>query len=161
MKAFQFITLRYVHDAVTGEFVNLGVVVFVPGEYLGARFSGRTGRLKALFGQVEKAHLKSLLGFLERRVEALAAEIPGTLLPGHVTIAGVVGSILPPDDSAFQWGPALSGLTRDPAGELELLYARLVARYEEPKADRHRKDPDSTKSETEKWNSCGKSLSSK
>jgi hypothetical protein len=32
MKSFQFLTLRYLHDAITGEFANLGVVVYVPGE---------------------------------------------------------------------------------------------------------------------------------
>lgn len=28
MKSFQFLTLRYLHDAITGELANLGVVVY-------------------------------------------------------------------------------------------------------------------------------------
>ena len=142
MKTFQYITLRYVHDAVTGEFVNLGVVVFVPGEFLGARFSTRTSRLSALFGDVEKSHVKSLIGHMDRQFRKFAAEIPGALLPRDVTLLGLVGSILPPDDSALQWGAPFGGLTRDPAAEVDLLFNRLVARYEEIHPERHRKDPD-------------------
>jgi hypothetical protein len=142
MKPFQFLTLRYLHDAITGEFANLGVVVYVPGEFLGARFNHRTGRLRAIFGQVENPHLKSLLGYLDRRIQSLAAEIPGALIERHPKLQQVANSILPPDDSAVQWSGEQSGLTRNPAEELERLFARLVTHYEERADKRHRTDQD-------------------
>lgn len=142
MKPFQFLTLRYLHDAITGEFANLGVVVYVPGEFLGARFNSRTGRLRAIFGQVEKPHLKSLLGYLDRRFQSLAAEIPQTLIERHPNLQELANSVLPADDSAVQWSPPGSGLTRDPAVELDRLFARLVTHYEELGRPRHRRDED-------------------
>lgn len=131
MKPFQFLTLRYLHDAITGEFANIGVVVYVPGEFLGARFNSRTGRLRAIFGQVEKSHLKSLLGYIDRRFQSLAAEIPETLIERQPNLQELANSILPADDSAVQWSAVQNGLTRNPAEELERLFARLVTHYEE------------------------------
>jgi hypothetical protein len=142
MKPFQFLTLRYLHDAITGEFANLGVVVYIPGEFLGARFNSRTGRLRAIFGQVEKPHLKSLLGYLDRKIQALAAEIPAILIERHGKLEDLVQSILPSDDSAVQWSPVQSGLTRNPGEELERLFARLVTHYEDRADKRHRTDQD-------------------
>ena len=142
MKPFQFLTLRYLHDAITGEFANLGVVVYVPGEFLGARFNSRTGRLRAIFGQVEKSHLKSLLGYLDRRIQSLAGEISGTLIERHPNLHELANSILPADDSAVQWSAVQNGLTRNPAEELERLFARLVTHYEESGRSRHRTDQD-------------------
>ncbi len=126
MRAFQFLTLRYLHDAITGEFVNLGVVVYVPGEFLGARFNTRTGRLRAIFGQVEKPHLKSLLGHLDRRFQCLAEEVPQALIERCSDLEQLARSVLPADDSAVQWSPVQSGFTRNPQEELDRLFARLV-----------------------------------
>lgn len=142
MKPFQFLTLRYLHDAITGEFANLGVVIYVPGEFLGARFNSRTGRLRAIFGQVEKPHLKSLLGYMDRRFQSLAAEIPQTLIERHPNLQELANSVLPADDSAVQWSPVQNGLTRNPMEELDRLFARLVTYYEELGKSRHRTDQD-------------------
>jgi hypothetical protein len=142
MKTFQFLTLRYLHDAITGEFVNLGVALYVPGEFLGARFNSRTARLRAIFGQVEKPHLKSLLGYIDRRFQSLAAEIPETLIERHPKLQELANSILPADDSAVQWSAVQGGLTRNPEEELERLFARLVTHYEDRADKRHRTDLD-------------------
>ena len=131
MKPFQFLTLRYLHDAITGEFVNLGVVVFVPGEFLGARFNLRTSRLRAVFGQVEKPHLKSLLGYLDRRIQSLASELSGSLIQRTKKLEELLHTILPPDDSAVQWSSSLGGLTSNPEEELGRLFSRLVTHYED------------------------------
>ena len=38
--AYSFVTLRYVHDVVTGEFANVGVVLYAPdARLLEARFA--------------------------------------------------------------------------------------------------------------------------
>lgn len=142
MKSFQFLTLRYLHDAITGEFANLGVVVYVPGEFLGARFNSRTTRLKAIFGQVEKSHLKSLLGYLSRHFQKLGNEIPNSLLDRHRSIEEIAKSVLPSDDSAVQWSSAHNGMTRNPEEELDHLFARLVTHYEDMGKPRHRTDQD-------------------
>ncbi len=142
MKPFQFITLRYFHDAITGEFANVGVVVYAPGEFLGARFNQRIGRLKCLFGEVEKDQLKSLLRHLDRRFAKLGNDIPGSPLETNDNLESVVRSVLPQDDSSLQWSSIKKGLTNHPRRELDRWFERLVTHYEKPQPKRHRNDQD-------------------
>lgn len=47
---YSFVTLHYVHDVVTGEFANVGVVLYAPEQrLLLARFTGSYERLNAIF----------------------------------------------------------------------------------------------------------------
>jgi hypothetical protein len=142
MKPIQFTILRYVHDAMTGEFANIGVVVYSPGEFLGALFHKRVGRLNAMFSNVDKDHFKSLLGFMERRFAKLSGELDGELLQRAGGIEAIVASVLPADDSALQWAPIGGGLTDNPAAELKRLFARLVTRYDDDQPKNSRNDDD-------------------
>lgn len=154
MKPIQFTVLRYLHDAMTGEFANIGLVLYSPGEFLGALFNPRVRRLNAIFSNVDKAHYKSLLGYMERRFAKLGAELDGQLIQRATGIEAIVASVLPPDDSALQWSPVGGGLTDDPAAELNRLFARLVTRYEDMPASRSRNDE-------EVWRSFGTVLREK
>ena len=59
--AYTFVTLRYVHDVVTGEFANVGIVLYAPDErYLEARFTTSYERLNALFVKIDHANYRSL-----------------------------------------------------------------------------------------------------
>jgi len=146
MKQFQYLTLRYVHDAVTGEFANVGVVVYSRGDFLGGRFNSRIGRLSAFFGHVEKFHLKSLLKHLERKVEALAQELNDPFGIKAGSLEEILQSLLPHDSSSLRWDTIRKGLTLDPSAELEKIYSRVVTQYDERPPTRHRSDGDVWKS---------------
>ena len=59
MKKYDYIILKYCHDSITGEFVNVGVVLLSEDRYLGALFSSRYTRIKQLFSVVEKENTDS------------------------------------------------------------------------------------------------------
>jgi len=123
------ITLRYVHDVVTGEFANIGVVLYAPEmRFLDSRFSPSYERLNAIFLKIDHLHFRALMRYMSNRFEELSAEIrDGLILPG--SLLEVVRQVLPPDDSSLQWSQPAGGFTDDPAKTLEELYKRYVERY--------------------------------
>lgn len=131
--AYTYTVLRYVHDAMTGEYANVGVVVYAPqARYIQARCTTRYGRLSRMFHDVEGDHLRSLLRYLEAQINErglrLRDELPLSTPSGVMEIAT---QVLPADDSSLQWSPPGGGVAETPAAVLDHLFARLVARYED------------------------------
>ena len=125
---YRYVTLRYVHDVVTEEFVNVGVVVFAPDHhFLRARFSTNCVRLNGMFGQIDEAHFKATIEHLEVAFTNQSEHLE----PGVKDIHDLVGRILPADDSSLQWSRSGGGLTRDPSETLNHLFSRFVERYME------------------------------
>ncbi|HWQ90491.1 MAG TPA: DUF3037 domain-containing protein, partial [Clostridia bacterium] len=129
--AYSYVTLRYVHDVVTGEFVNVGVVLYAPAErYLEARFTASYERLNAVFVKIDHTHYRNLIRYLSNRFVELAAEVRESLNLGPVQgIEELVRRVLPQDDSSLQWSAMGGGFSENPAETVGQLYARLVERY--------------------------------
>ena len=125
------ITLRYVHDVVTGEFANIGVVVYAPEHrFLEARFATSYERLNAIFLKIDHLHFRALMRYMGNRFEEVGAEIRDGLHVQPVTaLTEIVRQVLPPDDSSLQWSPQGGGFTDDPAKTVGELYKRLVERF--------------------------------
>src|SRR3972149_7639852 len=87
MKApYSFSILRYIHDIVTGEFINVGVVLYSPkGRFLSAICTSRYGRLTRMFSNVNGDHFRQVLRYIQARLEEeggiLASELPFYKLP--------------------------------------------------------------------------------
>jgi hypothetical protein len=128
---YSYVTLRYVHDVVTGEFANVGVVLYSPEQrFIEARFSASYERLNAIFLKIDHAHFRHLIRYLSNRFAELSEEIGESLDLLPVTgIKELVRRVLPPDDSSLQWSEAGGGFTADPKTTLQQLYSRLVERY--------------------------------
>jgi len=63
MKKYQFQIVRYIHDRISGEFVNVGIIVYMPeSRFLKSRFINKFSRISQLFVDVN-GH--SLLGALK------------------------------------------------------------------------------------------------
>jgi hypothetical protein len=129
--AYTFVTLRYVHDVVTGEFANVGVVLYAPAErYLEARFTSSYERLNALFVKIDQANYRNLIRYLGNRFVELAAEVrEGLNLASVQGIDELVRRVLPPDDSSLQWSAASGGFSSNLGETVGQLYARMVERY--------------------------------
>ena len=129
--AYTFVTLRYVHDVVTGEFANVGVVLYAPAErYLEARFTSSYERLNALFVKIDHANYRNLIRYLGNRFVELAAEVRGGLNLAPVQgIDELVRRVLPPDDSSLQWSAMSGGFSADVGETVGQLYARMIERY--------------------------------
>ena len=129
--AYTFVTLRYVHDVVTGEFANVGVVLYAPAErYLEARFSSSYERLNALFVKIDQANYRNLIRYLGNRFVEMATEVRiGLNLAPVQGIDELVRRVLPPDDSSLQWSAISGGFSSNLGETVAQLYARMVMRY--------------------------------
>jgi hypothetical protein len=128
---YSTIILRYLHDVVTGEFANIGVVLYAPDQrFLEARFTASYERLNAIFLKIDHLHFRALMRYLTNRFEELGAEILDDLhVPPVNTLSEIVKKVLPPDDSSLQWSQQGGGVTEDPARVLDESYKRLVERF--------------------------------
>lgn len=125
------ITLRYVHDVVTGEFANIGVVLYAPEQrFLEARFTTSYERLNAVFLKIDHLHYRALMRYMANRFDEIAADIrDGLHVPPATALNEIVRQVLPPDDSSLQWSEQGGGFTDDLAKTLDELYKRFVERY--------------------------------
>jgi len=154
---YSFTILRYVHDIVTGEFVNMGVALYAPeARYVSAICNPRNGRLSKLFLDVNGDHLRSLKHYIQTRFEEHGTKINSELvLEGKPkSIMDIAASILPRDDSSLHWSEPGGGVTENPAATLEQLYTRLVEKCEQRTQMPSRSDDDV-------WRTYRKELESK
>ncbi|HUD82049.1 MAG TPA: DUF3037 domain-containing protein [Candidatus Saccharimonadales bacterium] len=128
---YSTITFRYVHDVVTGEFANIGVVLYSPEQrFLEARFATSYERLNAIFLKIDHLHYRALMRYLANRFEEIAAEIrDGLHIPPLTALNEIVRQVLPSDDSSLQWSQQGGGFTEEPEKTLDELYKRFVERY--------------------------------
>jgi Protein of unknown function (DUF3037) len=124
-KPFQYAMLRVVPHVERGEAFNAGVVVFCrPLRYLGARARLDERLLAALAPDCEGDEIRAQL-------ETLVAVAEGRPEGGRV--AGLPQSerfhwLTAPASTIVQPSAVHTGLTDDPAGELDKLFAQLVSR---------------------------------
>ena len=135
--------LRYVHDIATGEFVNVGVVIYArEARYASALCRATYGRLSKVFPGLDGEAFKGMMHYVQSRIEELGSGLRDELalegLPASVT--DLAQSVLPRDDSSLQWSPPGSGLSDDPSRTPEALFDRLVSSYDERPAKERRTD---------------------
>ena len=145
--AYTFVTLRYVHDVVTGEFANVGVVLYAPEQrYLEARFTTSYERLNALFVKIDHANYRNLIRYLSNRFVELATEVrDGLNLVPVQGIEELVRRVLPKDDSSLQWSAPGGGFSANPGETVGQLYARMIERYSRTGEVASRNDEDIAK----------------
>lgn len=140
---YTYATLRYIHDLSTGEFINVGVVLHAPSVcYFGAKLRHTHGRLSATFPDLDTAAFRASMRIVERALRTLAAKHQKDgMFPRETNAVALAVRVLPADDSSLQWSPLGSGVSKDPRQELEHLFTRLVAKYDD-KQGRRRSDDD-------------------
>lgn len=129
---YTYMILRYRHDPVAGEQINVGIVLHAPRSgFLGAVVRRAYGRVAKLFPTLDGATLRHDLTSIERTFQKMAKErVSGDMIdqPNASTYAlRVVGK----DDSSLIWSEMGSGVTSDPAKTLEDLHCRFVTRHDE------------------------------
>ena len=129
---YSYTVLRYVHDVVSGESLNAGVVMHAPASgFLKVRTRTTAGRLKHAFPDLDPAVFADAMQAVERGVGALVQQAgPSGLRDPRTDARAHALKVVPDDDSALQWSPAGAGLTVDPARTFERLYERYVSRYD-------------------------------
>lgn len=134
MVAYEALVLRYVHDLVTGESLNVGVLIYSRTACtLQLKCATALGRVTEAFARdVEALEIKARL----RKLEAQASTLEWDLLRAITgftkpdSIIGWAKLILPKDDSSLQFEDApRAGITNDLDQLGAELFDRLVARY--------------------------------
>lgn len=147
MNEYTFFTLRYVHDAVTQEFANVGIVLYCDGSrVLKTRFTTQYRRLSGMFGAtVDGDSFRSAIRYVQSRLEIISEEIQTSLFPAG-DLRAILARVLPEDASALQFQTIGGGLSRDLEESLQMLYARHVSRYADRGQSESRTDEDVWKS---------------
>jgi hypothetical protein len=124
-KPFQYAALRIVPRVERGEAVNAGVVLFCrPLRFLGAKTQLDEALLRALAPDCEPSAVAKLWRTLELSAAGDRAGGPIAAMPASERFHWLVA----PASTIVQPGPVHTGLTDDPEGELEHLFAKLVER---------------------------------
>lgn len=140
MTPYSYTLLRYVHDVLTGEFVNVGVVLYAPATQT-VRFKTRTtiGRLRRVFPDVDRAAFVASMYAARRALQRVAkaeAEIDmfrhRTNASERADAVSIAARAIPKDDSSLQWSTAGTGIAEDTEEALDRLFARFVSKYDEP-----------------------------
>jgi hypothetical protein len=129
--AYSFSVLRYVHDPVTQEFINIGVAVYSPAvSYLRAICTTSYARITNTFQKIDGQRFRQLSRYIQDQINAAQNQIE-TALPFRdaAGIEQILASVLPPDDSAIQFSKSGVGLSSDLDQTLRELYHRFIEFY--------------------------------
>jgi hypothetical protein len=121
---FQYAIVRVVPRVERGECLNAGVVLFCrPRRFLAARIALDEARLRALAPGADLAIVRNHLEALTRIAAGDAAAGPIAALEPSERFHWLVA----PSSTMIQCSPVHTGLTDDPARELDHLVERLVS----------------------------------
>ena len=121
---FQYSVVRVVPRVERGERINAGVIVLCrPRRYLGARTLLVDERLDAIDPGADRLAVRRHLDAIERIARGDADAGPIAALGAAERFHWLVS----PSSTIIQPSEVHTGLTDDPAGELEALFAELVA----------------------------------
>jgi len=141
---YTFSVLRYIHDPVTQEFVNIGVALYSQkAGFFRATCTTHYGRITNLFNKIDGNRFRQLTRYIQEQVNAIGAGLTSELpFEANRTIENLLGRVLPPDDSSIQFSrPVGVGLSVDLEKALAELFDRYVERYA-TRSDVPRRDDD-------------------
>lgn len=140
MKPYQFSYLRYIHDVSTEEFVNIGIVMFIPLErkFL-FRLTEHYARLSEFYLDFKPDNYRYLLRSLKSRLNS-AQEYD---FSNRISDIGkILPKIVPIESGCFQWSMTMSGVVEKPEQRLEKLFAKVITSHEKNKTRTRREDKD-------------------
>ncbi len=121
---YQYALVRIVPRVERGERINVGVILLCrPHQYLGARMALDADRLAAIAPDLDMAAVRPHLDAIERIADGDPAAGPIAQLGPAERFHWLVA----PASTIIQPSPVHTGLTDDPAAELEHLVSTLVS----------------------------------
>jgi len=130
MKKFQYQIIRYRHDRVTGEFVNVGIIIYEPSTgYLDSRFISKYSRITQFFENVDGNYLIKVLKHFKQQIELHSEAYNGLFAKKYKNLEEIIEEILPKNDSSLYCSKLKSAIDLDVQAALQDLYERMVERY--------------------------------
>ena len=137
-QVYSFTVLRYVHDVVAGEFLNVGIVMYVPtSRALRVKTHKSVNRLSRAFPDIEAPAFRKAMKAIDRGITRLGEET-SLLLPSdsQPDARRHALQVLPEDDSSLQWSPSGGGLSTDVDATFDRLFKRFVTQHDSTSAER-------------------------
>jgi hypothetical protein len=97
-----------------------------------------------MFGRIDGAAFRATVNYIDRKVSEAGEQLAGGLLfrnPSE-SLESILGTVVPPDDTAVRFVFGGAGITENPSKTLESLFERYVIRYENPLETSHRDESD-------------------
>ncbi|MDR3735727.1 MAG: DUF3037 domain-containing protein [Acidobacteriaceae bacterium] len=145
MQPYEYVTVRYVHDPVADESLNIGVMLLsiTPAEtFFAAKFDTRYRRLSEAFAGFDGDHYRKFVYRLQLEVERMSRRLnePELFPDGSSTLTNLVMKLFPDSGMSFQCRTVLSGITHDASIELRHLFSRFVSSQYEREQINNRDD---------------------
>lgn len=134
-RPYSYSVLRYVHDIVTGEFVNVGIVFLAPehdgySPVLMSDFKERIQRLRPLFPDIDRHAFVASIGALRRAAKVISKDVASDRLFSSGDARAVALRILPHDGSSLQWSGVGTGIAKNLSKEFERIADRMLSTYD-------------------------------
>ncbi|MFN3652567.1 MAG: DUF3037 domain-containing protein [Armatimonadota bacterium] len=126
---YTYCALRYVHDPVVGEALNIGVLLYArEAGLLAARLDSRYSRLSEAFVGFDGDHYRRVVNQFYAAVGAIRDSLKDDLpiVDQPRDAAGVAALVWPDQGLSYRYGPVLAGVTDDLERTLTDLFVRLV-----------------------------------
>lgn len=133
MNTYHYQVLRYMPDRVSGEFVNLGIVLYEPKtQKLAGKFFEKITRVSSFFPTTNSRSLASSLKFLQKEFDILSNRFSSELSFEKTNFLDlIIRKILPKDDSSLFFTETKEILEINDEIAIKTLYKRFVLTYVE------------------------------
>jgi len=139
---YTYTVLRYRHDPLAGEMVNVGIVMHVPGaDFLKCAMRTTYGRLSKLYPDFVGAALTADLKRIQTALKRLGDAELGSMFSSDANAATFAKRVVDDPAGSYVWSDLKSGLTKSPEDELNRLFQRYIGRFE-PTQTARRSDAD-------------------
>lgn len=145
IQPYEYTVLKYVHDPVASECLNIGILVLAHNEgrvFLDSRFEQRYGRLSEAFSGFDGESFRRFVSRLQRQVDQISARFQQAQLfvAEPPSLEGLLKELIPDAGMSFRYGDLGAGITDEPSSELNRLFHRFVTSQYEKKQLNNRTD---------------------
>ncbi len=147
MKPIEYCIIRYRHDIVTEEFVNVGLILFdIETKTLTCKIIEKYKRISDFFygakGNLVIRSLKNIKTHIRNLNEKLSTEFDFNSL---VTLSSIISKTFYLDDGSIQFSSIYKGITLDYNLTLDELFEKLIVKYDPNPLKKSRTDEDARK----------------
>lgn len=140
---YKFSILRYYHDIVSEEFINLGIVVYFQEPLLLTfKYTNSFKRVTRTFLNADVEYLKKLLQNIDYRLTEKSVEIKNhNLFDDNIDFKMIINEVLPIEDRTLRFSDVFFGISDNSNETINYLYERYVNKYIE-KSERYSRSDD-------------------
>jgi hypothetical protein len=143
-KSYTYVVVRYMHDPISAEFVNVGVVLMDTATQRPLlKFQRAYSRAKAMFPTLNRDNFLSAILRAKQAINACSGKLSSNdLFASPINAEQLVLKALPLDDHGIQVGSTGNGLAVNLETALNQIFDRFVLKYDGKQKTTRRDDKD-------------------